>query len=477
MCPADNGCVPRIAVSRSALTGASVPGLADRLTRIAPAPAAPDLAAGRDPKRPLGVGHFGTKLPARDAELIRPAGLRVVYVVPAFPWPLTSGYLRHYHLIRELARLGHRVSLLTVTPAELTDQERAALAPFTERIVTVPSDRRSRSLRAKTSRRLRLVTGGEPAMVRLAAEAATLLRAVPHDVAVFSGIRTYPLFGALTGMPVVADICDAASSRVAGNLRHASATRAPLLVAELVESRIVERALVRRADHTLFASARDRAAILDGSRLDQATVLPNGVDLGYWRRPDGLGLGRREIVLSGAMNYPPNADAARYLIEAILPRVRSRVPDTQLTIVGRDPAASLVRIGRTAGVTVTGQVDDIRPYLERASAFAAPLRFGAGIQNKLLEALAMQLPVVASTNAAEGLVGEDGSVPPMTVTDDPERFSDALVRLLGDADRDPSPPLDGRAFVADHFDWSTSGEALSRILVEAVRTGTADLLG
>jgi glycosyltransferase involved in cell wall biosynthesis len=392
----------------------------------------------------------------------------VLYIVNAFPYPLTSGYLRHYHLIRELWRRGHHVSLLAITSTEPTAADRAALEPFTERIVTVGSDRRDRSIQRRTIRRLRVVSGGEPAALRLRDAAAALLDAIEQDVALFSGIRTYPAIQALADLPLVADVCDAASSRVLGNLRHGPVLRTPLLIGEFIEARLIERALLDRADHTLFASVRDLEPVVGTGDIDKATVVPNGVDLAYWRRPPGVGLGRQEIVMSGAMDYPPNSDAALHLIHKILPRVRWELPTAHLTIVGRDPTPGLVKAGQVAGVTVTGAVADIRPFLAAASVFAAPLRFGAGIQNKLLEALAMQVPIVASRNAADGLITVDGASPPLTVADDQEVFANALVRQLRAAEMDPTPPVAGRAYVGRHFSWSRSGDLLDLILREVV---------
>ena len=403
----------------------------------------------------------------------RPPGLRVLYLVNGFPWPLTSGYLRHYFLIRELSRRGHRISLLAIVPADFEATDRAALEPFTERIVTIDSHRRSRSLRRRVERRLGSISVGESAARRLRDEVSELLANVPHDVVLFSGKRTYPALNAAAGLPIVADVCDATSTRIRGNLRHTSLARFPLLLAEYVEVSRIERALIRHSEHVLFASVRDRAALVDTASLAGSTILPNGVDLDYWRRPEGRPLGRDELVFTGAMDYPPNTDAALFLAREVLPRVRAEIPAAHLSIVGRDPVDELIRAGEDPAVTVTGLVPDVRPYLAAAAVFAAPLRFGAGIQNKVLEALAMNVPTVASPNAAGGLVTIDGTRPPLTVASatDPAEFAAALVSGLRAATADPTPPPEGRAFVQRNFSWERSGELLDRALRDAAARG------
>ena len=406
-------------------------------------------------------------------------GPRVLYLVNGFPWPLTSGYLRHYHMIRELSARGHRISLLAIVAADFDPADRAALEPFTERIVTVPSQRGSSALRHRIQRRLGALSVGENAARRLRDEVVELLRNEPHDVVLFSGKRTYPALRAAAGLPVVADVCDATSSRIRGNLRYASIRRFPLLLAEYVEVRRIERALVRRAVHVLFASVRDRDALLGEGERDRATVLPNGVDLAFWQRPADQPLGRDEIVFTGAMDYPPNTDAALYLIDEILPRVRREIPTAHLSIVGRDPVPALVRAGDAEGVTVTGLVPDVRPYLTAAAVFAAPLRFGAGIQNKILEALAMGVPTVAGPNGAAGLVTTDGIRPPLTVAParDPDAFAAAVVEQLRASVADPRPSPEERVFVEQNFTWRRSGDLLDRALRDAAAGGHAPAEG
>ena len=404
--------------------------------------------------------------------------MRILYVTADLPWPLTSGYLRHYHFIRALSAR-HGVSLLSLMAPEHGPEDLAALTPYTESIVTEPAARGRRSLPVKIRDRIRVTTaGGDVAAARLGEAGARLAAERPFDVLLLSGKRTMPVLDALPEIPLVADLCDATSSRVRRQMRYARAATLPLLGLEYLEVRRVERRLMRRARHALFASARDRADLeradgRRGNRLAPASVVPNGVDLAVWERTTPT-IGRDEIVLTGAMDYPPNVDAAIHLVEAILPRVRAEFPAAHVSIVGRDPTSSVRMLGDRPGVTVTGFVDDVRPYLERASVFAAPIRFGAGIQNKVLEALAMEVPVVATPLAAEGLRTEDGANPPVDVARDAAGAAERIVtrlRLAAEgAEADPAL----RRYVADHFDWGRNADRLERILIEAAETGPAD---
>jgi glycosyltransferase involved in cell wall biosynthesis len=291
------------------------------------------------------------------------------------------------------------------------------------------------------------------------------------DVAFLTGRRTYPAFKVLRGLPVVFDVCDAASMRIRASIRYSSLGRQLLRFIDYLLTRRIELKLTQNATHLLFASSRDRDALIGRRRSNHSTVVSNGVDLEFWKRRSPL-LGEKTIIFTGVMSYSPNSDAALYLIEEVLPIVQQSVPDARLLIVGRNPPSSLVEAGRRTGVEVTGFVEDVRPYLERATVFAAPLRFGAGIQNKILEAMAMEVPVVASPLAAAGLRSAEGGDPPIEVAEGRQQFAERIIGhlLVGDEGKANSPDAEGRRFVERYFSWKGSGERLERVIEDIVLT-------
>jgi glycosyltransferase involved in cell wall biosynthesis len=199
--------------------------------------------------------------------------------------------------------------------------------------------------------------------------------------------------------------------------------------------------------------------------------VPNGVDTAFWTRTSpALG---DAIVFTGVMRYPPNEDAAVRLIADILPLVRRHEPGIPCLIVGRDPTPHLRAVAQGASeVTVTGFVDDMRPWLERAAVFAAPLRQGAGIQNKVLEAMAMSVPVVASPLAAEGVRAENGGIPPVVVAGSPAETAGAIVERIRAARAGSPPDQDGRAYVTANFSWRRSGRLIDEVLQRLAGIGS-----
>src|SRR6185369_1254580 len=177
---------------------------------------------------------------------------------------------------------------------------------------------------------------------------------------------------------------------------------------------------------TVVVSNRDRDELVQINPALKVTVIPNGVDT-YEFRPRPV---QRipALLFVGNYEYAPNVDAALRLATEIFPAVQARVPQVRLWLVGNAPPPELMAVARDA-IRVTGRVPDVRPYLARASAFVSPLRLGAGIKNKVLEALAMGCPVVATTVSLDGIAVSDGL---NAIEADGASMIDGIVRLLQD---------------------------------------------
>jgi glycosyltransferase involved in cell wall biosynthesis len=358
----------------------------------------------------------------------------------------------------------HEVTLLSLTRREsLSDEASEVLGSFLSELEVVSHHEGGR--RSRMGKAERLVARRRAAR-RLATRVRERLAGGEHDVVLFSGKDTFPAMQAVGETPVVVDVCDAASLRIRGQLELAGAARRPALGARLAEVRRVERRLAEATSHLLFASERDRTAVIGAG--DGGRVVPNAVDLDYWTRstPATPDVAPR-VVLTGVMDYPPNHDAAMRLAERIMPRVRDGVGEAELVIAGRDPGPELRAAGEARPwMTVTGALPDLRPEMERSAVYCAPLRFASGIQNKLLEALAMQVPVVTTPVVADG-IRADGVNPPMIIADADEAIAAGVVRLLTEPADHRRLAAEGRAFVEDAFSWPQTVATVERELADA----------
>ncbi|MDP8905459.1 MAG: glycosyltransferase [Chloroflexota bacterium] len=390
--------------------------------------------------------------------------MRVLCVMHGLPFPLTSGRLRHYYLLRELAKRHEVVLFALLAPNDKPDYA-APLSNFAQVHMAAArgGGRKARLLRALDS------LGVPTPAARRAAARVLALDIVRSDdtVAVFYGRGAFSVWRLLRGtLPCVYDVCDAQSLHARRKISHARLSDQPGLLLRYLAARWRESNVVANSQGATFASWRDMRAATGRSVVGpDVAVVPNGVDIDYWQRlTPRLG---SEIVFTGAMDYEPNTDAALQLTDVIVPLVRAKLPDVRLRIIGRDPPPLLEQRGRLPGVTVTGFVEDLRPQLERAAVFAAPLRHGAGIQNKLLEAMAMEIPSVASPLAAAGLRSEDGRLPPVTTARDAQTFANRLIERLQAAAADPTPHAAGREFVARYFRWPAAARRLEQMLAHA----------
>lgn len=392
--------------------------------------------------------------------------MRILWVTTGFVYPLTSGQLRHYHLVAALGRR-HRITLVSLVDPGFDRADLDAVRPLVEEVLVFGDGEP-----ATFSNRARRKAAGfapalSPATSGMRAALARLHEREPFDVAVVSGRRAQPVLAGAVDVPLVADVCDATARRLLDGLRYRG-LRAIGDAVEYVQSRRVEAALARRADRLLFASARDRDLVVAGD--ERARVVPNGVDLAYWsRRTDRLG---SAVVFVGNLAYPPNDDAAVRLARDLTPELRRRHPGVEVRIVGRDPSRRLRAVAASSGVEVTGRVDDVRPFLEGAAVAAVPLRFAAGVQNKVLEAMAMAVPVVATPAAAGGVAVDDRTAPPLDLAGTDAELVEALDRRLRQAQGGAAPHEAARAYVEAHFDWARSASLVEQALEEAVAAHT-----
>ncbi|HEV7290618.1 TIGR03087 family PEP-CTERM/XrtA system glycosyltransferase [Sphingomonas sp.] len=224
-----------------------------------------------------------------------------------------------------------------------------------------------------------------------------------------------------------------------------------------------DQAVAARADASLFVSEEEAALFRTQSGAERVHAVGNGIDTGVFD-PDApfehiAGNGMR-IVFTGQMDYRPNVEGVIWFVEAILPQIRVRHPGLEVAIVGRKPTEAVIALARHDGVVVTGEVADVRPWLHAASVVVAPLKLARGVQNKVLEAMAMARPVVATSAAATG-IDHGGTV---ELGDTAGGFAAAVNRILADPETAAEFGALARKRVIDHYSWGARLSALDAIV-------------
>ena len=192
-----------------------------------------------------------------------------------------------------------------------------------------------------------------------------------------------------------------------------------------------ESAVAAKCDLCLACSETEAAAVRDLLRVDHVAVLPNGVDPNFFA-PLSISPTPGTLLFTGSMNYPPNIEAVNYFVAEILPLIHCRRPDAVLHVVGTQPGKEVQQL-KSDTVVIHGHVPDVRPYFADAEIFVAPILSGGGTRLKILEAAAMEKPIVTTTLGIEGLNFRHGN--DVVVADSPQAFADAVTGLLGDTAR------------------------------------------
>lgn len=235
---------------------------------------------------------------------------------------------------------------------------------------------------------------------------------------------------------------------------------------DLVRLRRFEARAVREFDHTIMVSPEDCRALLDAYGVRTASPVPTGVDADYFR-PPAHASETPDLVFTGSMDWPPNQDAIQTFVADVLPLIRRAVPAARLWVVGRNPPGTLTQLAaRHEGVTVTGTVEDIRPYLSRAQVYVVPLRVGGGTRIKILEALAMGLPVVSTRLGAEGLPFRDGEH--LVHADASDDMAREVVDLLTRPERRRQLGEAGRRIVVEQHSWEHVTDVFEAVCEEAI---------
>jgi glycosyltransferase involved in cell wall biosynthesis len=236
-----------------------------------------------------------------------------------------------------------------------------------------------------------------------------------------------------------------------------------------------EALVMRQCDAVAAVAEADRRTLLGLAPEATIGVVPNGVDTTYFSglamasdRSGALAFSVPTLVFSGTLDFRPNVDAVTWFVREVLPHVRARRPDARLLVVGKRPAPALRRLADEGALVLTGEISDVRPYLAGAAVYAVPMRIGGGVRLKLLEALALELPIVSTTMGAEGLVdlraGEH-----CLISDDAVGFAEATLRLLDDPALGRRLGAAGRVLACQRYDWSVIVPQLEALYQEIVR--------
>lgn len=393
--------------------------------------------------------------------------MNILVVCHRFPYPPNDGgKIRPFNIIRHFSGLGHAVTVASVARS-------AAEA------------RAGEGMRKYCAHYIMERVNPAAALVRMLAR---LPSSVPSSMGYFYSPRLHRRIRAaleqthvdlifvhcssaaqyvedVRGVPKVLDFCDMDSQKW---LIYSKVRRFPLSVGYGIEGsklRRAEAALARKFDYCTCTTKAEWQTLESYHTGARSGWFPNGVDTDYFH-PVEAPYDPDTICFTGRMDYYPNQQSMADFCTRTLPLLRARRPNIRLTIVGANPSHRVRRLGQLSGVTVTGFVPDVRPYVQRSALTVAPLAIARGTQNKILESMAMGVPVVASEQAAGGVDATPGEH--FLAASAPDGYADAILRLLENAAERQRLAQAGRARMLSHHDWQGSMQRLSAQLADSV---------
>lgn len=393
--------------------------------------------------------------------------MKILYVCHRFPFPpKRGGKIRPFNMIRHFTGKGHEVTVCSLSRSPAEAREGEGIAEHCKHFEMASVSNPIQALRMVA--RLPLATPSSMGYFYspdLQRRIDDLLAREKFDLIFVHCSSVAQYVEDVQSIPKILDFGDMDSQKW---LEYAHYKPFPLSLGYWLEGRkmmAAEKGLAGKFD-LCTATTRAEWETLSGYGAAKATDwFPNGVDAGFFR-PDGEGYDADTLSFIGRMDYYPNQECMFDFCRNTLPLIQARRPAAKLIIVGADPSAAVRKLGQLRGVTVTGSVPDVRPYVRRSAAMVAPLNIARGTQNKILEAMAMGVPVVTSPAGAGGVDAEDGHH--FLVADSPSAYAEACLRLMQDAGERERYAKSGRERMLSNHDWQASMYRLDAIVERAL---------
>ncbi len=404
---------------------------------------------------------------------------RILHVVHRFPYPPDKGdRIRVFHMLKHLSTTAE-VWLVAMADEPVSNEQAEFVRQMVHRLEIVPQGRRSRLAGAGSALlQRRSLSEGVFRSRKVRHTIQSWCKEAAFDAALFSAssLGAYAELPELRNTRKVVDFMDVDSAKWKQYADSALPPRAWLYRREHRYVRHLEQHVLKNVDAVVFVS-EDEANLFHAvctrektptGLLKRVHAVGNGVDCDYFMPAESHT--RPSICFLGAMDYQPNIDAVVWFAHEVWPRLRKTYPELIFNIVGRNPARLVRNLDSRGEIHITGRVDDVRPWVAQATTVIAPLRIARGVQNKVLEALAMGRAVVASPEALVGLqTTPEVNVLQATTPDD---WFHQIRRIIDEPELAYRLGLDGRAYVEHHHSWSARLQTLTPLLgMETSREG------
>ncbi len=385
--------------------------------------------------------------------------MKILFLTSRFPFPLEKGdKLRAFYQIAELSKK-HQIILAAVSDVKVLPEHIDALKPFCRRIVihNIGKSKQVQNL-------VRALFNGRPFQVEyfFSGEFKKKIQKIIHDDkpdAVFCQlVRMAEYVRDEKHIPKALDYQDAFSKGYERQAQRENIFRKIPVMMEWKRMLRYEGKIFNDFTNKIIISEQDRELINHPDR-NQIEVIPNGVDLNYYSPL--VREKKYDLIFSGNMNYPPNIESAVYIAEKVMPLLKKKKPDAKLVIAGANPSAEVIKLQSDA-IKVTGWVDDIREPFAESRIHLAPMLISIGLQNKILQAMAMKIPCIVSSQANNAIHAPISDC--LLIANTPEEYVEKILLLLDDQTLYNRIASNALQFVRSNFNWGAMNAKLESVL-------------
>jgi polysaccharide biosynthesis protein PslH len=391
--------------------------------------------------------------------------MKIFVLLSRFPYPLDKGdKLRAFNQIKELSK-NHEIVLCAISDTPITQQSSDMLKKYCKHVEILRL-----SYSGILVNVLKSFFNGKPLQTgyffqeKLKKQIQNLIASHQPDHIYCQLLRTAEYVKELN-IPKTIDYMDALSMGMSRRISKGSLLLKPVLALEATRLKAFETEIFSAFNNKVIISDQDKFHILHPLNSD-IQVIPNGVDIDFFK-PGNNPEKDFDLVFTGNMNYPPNIESAEYLANDIFPLILKKIPDAKLLISGANPSKRVKALA-SDNIVVSGWVDDIRKSYSRSKIFIAPMRIGSGLQNKLLEAMAMKIPCITSdlaNNALEAKPEEE-----ILIGTDTADFADKAIELIRNEKFRVDLAEKAYKFVINKYNWERSTAILEKLITETVKT-------
>lgn len=399
--------------------------------------------------------------------------MKILFITPDLPYPLhNGGKIRTYSLLHNLAKK-HDVTLISYDKNPSDTTRSSVFEEFCTKVIVVPLEKRQtidekrkvQLLSILSTKPYQYFSSYSPRMQQVIDEALESEKFdLVHVETAHIGYHSFP-----SDIPRVLD-----QQNVEYDLLHRTYENEQLSIRKLytyLEWKKFQRDELRICSQFSLCtvpSERDKEVFQQDIPSTPFDVIPNGVDSHFFQADNSVVAEENTILFTGTIDYYPNTDGLKFFIEEVFPLIRAEIPDIHFVIAGRNPPPIIQQYESDDNITITGFVDDMRTYYNKAQVVVVPLRIGGGTRLKILEAMAMNKPIVSTTIGAEGIAVDAGEN--ISLADEPADFANATIRLLKDETERRRLAENGKRLATDIYDWQAISERLAESYEEVVRS-------